>query len=92
MPQSYKEWSRDEFYAFMMLYAADSDDIENRWFEGVDVVGITSGASAPESLVQEVIAYLQNNFSADVVEGLDRKAEDVKFPMPKIFKNSMKEN
>jgi 4-hydroxy-3-methylbut-2-enyl diphosphate reductase len=37
----------------------DASEIEPDWLEGVDYVGVTSGASAPESLVQEVIQRLQ---------------------------------
>jgi len=64
---------------------ASAKDIQVSWFEGVGTVGITSGASAPEKLVQEVVTFLKTTFQADVLEGLEREVEDVKFPMPKIF-------
>lgn len=73
------------FKSFLIASAAN---IEIEWFEGMEHVGITSGASAPEKLVQEVVEYLQSNFDVSVVEGLDRKVEDVKFPMPKIVQKA----
>ena len=35
-----------------------AEDIEASWIEGVDCVGVTAGASAPEVLVEEVVARL----------------------------------
>ncbi len=37
----------------------DASEIRDEWFEGCDYVGLTAGASAPESLVQEIIARLE---------------------------------
>ena len=37
----------------------DASSIDASWLEGIDSVGVTAGASAPEVLVQEVIARLQ---------------------------------
>lgn len=56
---------------------------EKAWFEGVATVGITAGASAPESLVQGVIEWLGENFAVDSVDGLDGVEENVAFPLPK---------
>jgi 4-hydroxy-3-methylbut-2-enyl diphosphate reductase len=72
------------FKSFLIGSAAE---IDQTWFEGVGVVGITSGASAPEALVQEVVRYIKENYETEVVSGLQRMVEDVKFPMPKIFKD-----
>lgn len=60
----------------------NSKDIKGLWFDKVNVVGITAGASAPEILVQEVIEYLGNNFEVDVtlLEGIE---ESVIFKLPK---------
>lgn len=46
----------------------DSSDIDFSWFENVSSVGITAGASAPERLVEEVIAWLQEHFSLSLEE------------------------
>ena len=57
-------------------------EINPGWFEGVERVGVTAGASAPESLVSEVIARLES-FGAGSVRQLTGVQENVVFPMPK---------
>jgi len=59
-----------------------AQDIESTWFDGVETVLITAGASAPESVVQECICYLQNRFGA-TVESRSIREEDVHFPLPR---------
>jgi 4-hydroxy-3-methylbut-2-enyl diphosphate reductase len=48
----------------------------------VNAIGITAGASAPEVLVEEVVAYLKTYGTADV-EDLTVIEEDVEFLLPK---------
>jgi 4-hydroxy-3-methylbut-2-enyl diphosphate reductase len=55
------------------------EEMDRKWFEGVENVGITSGASTPEQLVEAVIAAL----SPDEVVPIDGVAEDVTFVLPK---------
>ena len=55
-------------------------DIEESWLQGVERVGVTAGASAPEHLVQEVLEWLQAR-GADVVEKTVIE-EDVSFGLP----------
>lgn len=62
------------------------DDLEANWFEGAKKVVITAGASAPEIVVQECIAYLVAEFNADVVEKTLRE-EHVNFPLPKELRH-----
>jgi len=57
------------------------DDIDVRWVEGVETVGVTAGASAPEVLVQEVVDCLLDKGATEVVEVSGVK-EDVHFPVP----------
>jgi 4-hydroxy-3-methylbut-2-enyl diphosphate reductase len=57
-------------------------DIDNRWFEGVQTVVITAGASAPESVVEECVEYLQRRYGAQV-ESRTLRQEDVHFPLPR---------
>jgi 4-hydroxy-3-methylbut-2-enyl diphosphate reductase len=57
-------------------------DIDDRWFEGVQTVMITAGASAPESVVQECIDYLERRYGA-TVESRTLRTEDVHFPLPR---------
>jgi 4-hydroxy-3-methylbut-2-enyl diphosphate reductase len=58
------------------------DDIRAEWCSGHRRVGITAGASAPESLVQDVVACLQKMGSGESVE-LPGKAENIRFSMPR---------
>jgi 4-hydroxy-3-methylbut-2-enyl diphosphate reductase len=57
-------------------------DINPAWLKGVNAVGITAGASAPEVLVEEVVAYLKTYRTAEV-EDLTVIEEDVEFLLPK---------
>ena len=59
----------------------DASEIEEAWLEGVDTVGLTSGASAPEVLVEEVIGWFRARGLAtvDTIMVVD---EDVEFAMP----------
>ena len=59
----------------------DALEIQPAWFEGISVVGVTSGASAPEHLVQEVVAALRR-LGADQVEEWELVREDVSFGLP----------
>lgn len=68
--------------AYMVDSAAD---LQEAWFEGAQKVGLTAGASAPDVLVQEVIARLRD-LGAVSVRTLDGIQETIKFPMPKGLK------
>ena len=59
----------------------DAAEINPVWFEGVSCVGVTSGASAPEHLVQEVIEALKR-LGASKVEERELVREDVSFGLP----------
>jgi 4-hydroxy-3-methylbut-2-enyl diphosphate reductase len=59
----------------------DADAIEPSWFEGVERVGISAGASAPEQLVQEVIQRLRSIGEVEV-EALEGVVERVQFKLP----------
>jgi len=64
-------------------YLVDSaDEIKEEWLAGAKTIGVTAGASAPEVLVQEVIAALQQRGAARVRE-LEGIEENVTFPLPK---------
>jgi 4-hydroxy-3-methylbut-2-enyl diphosphate reductase len=49
--------------------------------DGVETLAVTAGASAPEHLVQELIAYLQDHGYSNVEEA-EIKDEDVRFTLP----------
>ena len=65
--------------AHLIDEAADMDDA---WFSGQHTVVITAGASAPESVVQECVTYLQDRYHATLEERVIRD-ENVFFPLPK---------
>ncbi len=54
------------------------------WFDGVRSVGITAGASAPEVLVQELLALLGTRYTLDIEE-IASAVEDVVFKLPRAL-------
>ncbi len=75
-------------------HGADSYLIDNQaqvreeWLEGKRVVGITSGASAPEELVQRLVEFFRSRGTEDVRE-LEVVSEDVRFMLPKVIRQAM---
>jgi 4-hydroxy-3-methylbut-2-enyl diphosphate reductase len=75
-------------------HGADSYLIDNEaqvrmeWLEGKRVVGITSGASAPEELVQRLVDFFRRLGTEDVRE-LEVVQEDVRFMLPKAIRQAM---
>jgi 4-hydroxy-3-methylbut-2-enyl diphosphate reductase len=63
----------------------DATGLKAEWFEGARRVGLTAGASAPDVLVQQVIARLKA-LGALSVRTLDGASETVHFPLPKGLK------
>ena len=59
-----------------------ADDIRREWIEGRRQIGVTAGASAPESLVREVLARLRE-WGATRVRELDGEPENITFALPK---------
>jgi 4-hydroxy-3-methylbut-2-en-1-yl diphosphate reductase len=59
----------------------DASDIRTDWFRGIASVGVTAGASAPESLVRDVLEGLRGIDEIEV-STLDGVAEDVRFRFP----------
>ena len=59
----------------------DRSEVRPEWFEGVETVAVTAGASAPENLVVELIASLKQ-FGFDSMEEMEIKDEDVRFSLP----------
>ncbi|MEI7515165.1 MAG: 4-hydroxy-3-methylbut-2-enyl diphosphate reductase [Betaproteobacteria bacterium] len=60
-------------------------ELQAAWFEGRSRVGLTAGASAPDVLVQAVIARLRE-LGAVSVRKMDGVVESIKFPLPKGLK------
>ena len=66
----------------------DANDIKNKWLEGVDNIGISAGASAPEILVQEVIEKLKIlSPTKIIIKTLEGKKENVHLVLPKEVRN-----
>jgi 4-hydroxy-3-methylbut-2-en-1-yl diphosphate reductase len=59
----------------------DEHAIDAAWLDGVETVGITSGASAPESLVQRVVAHFRR-LGVEQVESAGAIEENVHFSLP----------
>jgi 4-hydroxy-3-methylbut-2-enyl diphosphate reductase len=59
----------------------DESKIEEAWLEGIETVGLTSGASAPDSLVEQVIGGFRERGVTEVDE-LDAPSENVFFALP----------
>jgi 4-hydroxy-3-methylbut-2-enyl diphosphate reductase len=60
----------------------DESEIDEAWLDGVESVGLTSGASAPESLVRRVVGWFRER-GVSQVELLDGAFEDVFFKLPR---------
>ncbi len=60
----------------------DISDIDARWLEGVRVLGITAGASAPEHLVREALGYFMRMGVKEVEELTSMEEEKVRFGLP----------
>ena len=60
----------------------NAGELQEAWFEGVQRVGLTAGASAPEVLVKEVIDRIKA-LGAVAVRRMDGIEETIKFPLPK---------
>ncbi|MBM2854200.1 MAG: ispH [Steroidobacteraceae bacterium] len=66
-----------------------ADDMKREWFEGQRVVGVTAGASAPEALVQQVVARLREWGGQEGVEVIGRE-EKVVFGLPQSLRGVTK--
>ncbi len=76
-------------------HGADSYLIDNHlqvdeaWLEGVKTIGITSGASAPEELVERLVTFFEDRGATDVSE-LRTVNEDVRFMLPTDVRRALK--
>jgi len=60
----------------------NQDEVEDAWFDGVEKVGLSSGASAPETLVKGVIERLNRISPSEVINVMTR-VENIEFSLPK---------
>src|SRR5688572_7031160 len=66
----------------------NASQVREEWLAGVETVGITSGASAPEELVSELVEFFRARGADDVSE-LRTVDEDVRFMLPKTIRNEL---
>jgi 4-hydroxy-3-methylbut-2-enyl diphosphate reductase len=70
-------------------YLIDNEaQVREEWLEGKRVVGISSGASAPEELVQRLVAFFRARGTAEVSE-FEVVQEDVRFMLPKEIRKAL---
>ena len=78
--------------AYLIDYASE---VENEWFENVETIGVSSGASVPEILVDELLDFLAAQGFNDV-ETVKSAEESLIFALPpelrKDLKKTTKEN
>jgi 4-hydroxy-3-methylbut-2-en-1-yl diphosphate reductase len=67
----------------------DVSQVDESWLDGVSTVGVTSGASVPESLVQDVLAWLASCGFADVVE-VTAAEERLTFALPPELRRELR--
>jgi 4-hydroxy-3-methylbut-2-enyl diphosphate reductase len=65
-----------------------ADQVREEWLEGARVVGISSGASAPEALVERLVEFFRARGTTDVSE-FEVLREDVRFMLPKQIRQAM---
>jgi 4-hydroxy-3-methylbut-2-enyl diphosphate reductase len=66
----------------------NAKQVDEAWLEGVETVGITSGASAPEELVSELVEFFRERGACEVSE-LRAVDEDVRFMLPKTIRTEL---
>ncbi|MER5533674.1 4-hydroxy-3-methylbut-2-enyl diphosphate reductase [Streptomyces mirabilis] len=66
-----------------------ADEIEEGWLEGVTTVGVTSGASVPEVLVEQVLEWLSARGFEDV-EIVKAAEESITFSLPKELRRDLR--
>lgn len=76
-------------YGAAAAYRVDyADEVRQEWLDGVETVGVTSGASVPEVLVQEVLEVLAEAGYGDVEE-VRTAEEDLMFSLPKELRQDI---
>jgi 4-hydroxy-3-methylbut-2-en-1-yl diphosphate reductase len=60
----------------------DKSEIDYSWFDGIDVCGLTAGASAPEILVTEIVDAISEHFSVEISE-VKTAEEKITFKLPR---------
>jgi 4-hydroxy-3-methylbut-2-enyl diphosphate reductase len=70
-------------------YLIDNESmVQESWLEGVRVVGVSSGASAPEELVDRLVQFFRDR-GTSTVETFEVLREDVRFMLPKVIRQQL---
>ena len=72
--------------AYLVDYA---DEVKDEWFNGVETIGVTSGASVPEILVDDLLKHLKDHDFVDVEE-VRATEETLLFALPKELRADLK--
>jgi 4-hydroxy-3-methylbut-2-enyl diphosphate reductase len=64
-----------------------AEDLRQEWFADCETVGVTAGASAPEVLVQQVVARLKE-WGGEIPEEIKGREEHVVFTLPKVLRSA----
>ncbi|MFM8349760.1 MAG: 4-hydroxy-3-methylbut-2-enyl diphosphate reductase, partial [Actinomycetales bacterium] len=67
----------------------NAGELQEDWFTGVNIVGVTSGASVPEELVAEVLSWLAQRDFSDV-ESISAAEETLVFALPPELRKDLK--
>ncbi|MQA79068.1 MAG: 4-hydroxy-3-methylbut-2-enyl diphosphate reductase [Streptosporangiales bacterium] len=79
-------------YGARTAYLVDTaDEIDEAWLDGIETVGVTSGASVPEILVDEVLGWLARHDFADV-EQVDAPDESTLFALPRELRERRRQS
>jgi 4-hydroxy-3-methylbut-2-en-1-yl diphosphate reductase len=62
--------------------------VQEEWLEGARVVGVSSGASAPEELVERLVQFFRDR-GTETVETFEVMQEDVRFMLPKVIRQQL---
>ena len=62
----------------------DADAFDEKWLEGIETIGITAGASAPEELISELLDMLAN-LAETTVDEISDMVENIHFKLPKAL-------
>jgi 4-hydroxy-3-methylbut-2-enyl diphosphate reductase len=77
-------------YGAKASYLIDyAEQMQDKWFEGVETIGVTSGASVPEILVTDVLKSLAEMGFSDVAE-VTAAEESLLFALPPELRKDMK--
>jgi len=67
-----------------------ASEVDWHWFDGIRRLGLTAGASTPESLVEEVVAEARRRFEVTLDERVVAR-ENVTFKLPSVLNRARRE-